>query len=1546
MSIRDCLLKLDGDFDQNDLARLEELSSQYYDQNTSIDASDRKAVQVGLRELFSERQSYVKLIEDQGGTSPRRADERDPFKGTEPDPIIVEEAVAEPVAEKETTTPPTPPTPPISTEAPQVEESAEVLTQEPVEELQADEPAIDIDEPITPVETAQDVSQIEQPEPALESTEKPKFKLQDEKTEPSGMTADRVKTAVAPALLKTADKNLDNIQVVQSVSDLNVGLPEGANPKGVYHGGKVFLVADNIKNDRDARTVLAHEIIGHKGVIEGSSSEEWSGIKGSVNSIVTAKNPVAVDIMTEVERRYDGADEEVQVKEFLAIAAERRVKDGPVGRVVRKFKEMARRSLRAMGFKAPFSESDLDIILSNSEKYLEGEQDVAPNVVELKPEAKLTSPEITEHLRQRIANDYDTVVEEYNSHPESMGGKLLSSDIAKELSPHYLKDRTQAGVVHKESSQFVKQRYAELLAEEPKEGAEPLVIFTAGGGGAGKTSAISDIPSVRENVDNAQIVYDTTLSHYDTAKSNIEQALDAGKDVQIVYVHREAQDAIINGAIRRAMEQEAEFGTGRTIPIDVLVEAHVEAISTVKRLAKEYDNDPGVEFIPVNNSLGHHNAAPMDLENIPDITYTDIESKVKEALNAEYQAGRISDNVYRGFQAEAPGSTSRGASADQEAGQGTRSGGDKQPELRSDEGQDPLLSVDEEPADSSNILLSQDNPDYTEAERAVIKKGGFGKQPVTQKFKEHYNRTKQNLKTKIRQGMVDQYASFKDILNDDRTWMMAHLTSSAPGVVEMLVDAGKPFIKENAIGIETESKSLKDILKPLGKDIDRWTYWIAGNRANRLKVEGKENLFDQEDIDTLMGMNKGREELFESVRKDFDEMNDAVAQIGVETGLINAEEAAVWKEEGFYLPFYRVLDEETNPRGPRSIGDSGLVRQQAYKVLKGSTSQLDDLLGNALLNWNHLISASLKNQSAVSALDAAQKMGIAKRVPKAAKSKDAVFVKVDGLEQWYEIDDSDGGALVVDALLSLNWDGLNNRPMKAARAFKRALTIGVTASPEFKVANLMRDTIQAIAVADMSTNITKNLYQGWQATSKDNDAITQMIAGGGAFGDSGYIHGSDPEAIKRLADKGVERDTILDSRKYIKKVWDKYQDFGARLENINRAANYVQAIESGKDRLTANFEARDHLDFTRTGSFTTVRAIAQMTPFLNARLQGLDKLGRSAMSRKQQKQFSLVVGVYSALSVALYLGMKDDDDFKAAEEWERDAYHLFKIPGSETMYRFPRPFEIGAIASMAERLTEQMVNDDVHGELFAERLAHTLGETFSFNPVPQILKPAMEVAMNRSWFTGRDIESVGMRLSNLSPVNRKRAWTSETAIVMSEAMDAISWGKVVLSPVQVEHLVRGYLGWLGATSLAAADALATRPATGAPQPASMRFTEYPLIKRFARSGPARNTKYTAIFYDRLNEIGRAYGDIRQAKKLGETDKAIELMEDNKEKLRLRKYYNRQRKKLSDISRQMSKIRLNKSKSLSPSEKRSRMDMLTMRKNKITKQTYELSKGLF
>ncbi|KKK47279.1 hypothetical protein LCGC14_3156810, partial [marine sediment metagenome] len=331
-----------------------------------------------------------------------------------------------------------------------------------------------------------------------------------------------------------------------------------------------------------------------------------------------------------------------------------------------------------------------------------------------------------------------------------------------------------------------------------------------------------------------------------------------------------------------------------------------------------------------------------------------------------------------------------------------------------------------------------------------------------------------------------------------------------------------------------------------------------------------------------------------------------------------------------------------------------------------------------------------------------------------------------------------------------------------------------------------------------------------------------------------------PTGIKKLAGQ---------FKKYLR--W--WNETGSRWENVNRAAIFKQEIEKEDGSfLEANYQARDVLNFERHGSWPAIKFLIDVVPFLNARIQGLDKLGRGFNDPAQRNQLIAVTGMVALASSLLYLTFKDDDDFKAREDWDRDTYWWFKLPGTETAFRIPKPFEIGVFGTIAERMVEQFADDKAHGELFRERLMFALTETFNFNIIPQAFSPALELAVNKNFFTDRPIEFKSMQ--GLSPSQRRNAWTSETAIALSSGFDKILWDKVVLSPVQIEHLIQGYLGWLGANILGAVDQVFTQPIGGFPGRPSRRIEEFPVIGSFVRTTPARRTRFETIFYEQLNEV--------------------------------------------------------------------------------------------
>ena len=249
------------------------------------------------------------------------------------------------------------------------------------------------------------------------------------------------------------------------------------------------------------------------------------------------------------------------------------------------------------------------------------------------------SEAIGDKLMARVENEFPALVEEYKALPETNGGQVINTDMARELSPEYRADRTRSAEVHDAASTLMTKLYAERLAQPVQEGRAPTVLFTAGGTGAGKSSGLEMMPELAAQSD---IIYDGTMSKLKGAVEKIEQALAAGRDVQYMYVYREPGEALQNGALPRAMK------SGRTAPLQVLQDSHTGARAVAEALAEKYKDNPRVSFIFIDNSQGRGNAKVVALANIPQVPDNGLKEKLNAILDQEYQAGNISDAVYTG----------------------------------------------------------------------------------------------------------------------------------------------------------------------------------------------------------------------------------------------------------------------------------------------------------------------------------------------------------------------------------------------------------------------------------------------------------------------------------------------------------------------------------------------------------------------------------------------------------------------------------------------------------------------------------------------------------------------------------------------------------------------------------------------------------------------------------------------------------------------------------------------------------------------------------
>lgn len=278
-----------------------------------------------------------------------------------------------------------------------------------------------------------------------------------------------------------------------------------------------------------------------------------------------------------------------------------------------------------------------------------------------------------DQLRAKLVGDLQGAKAEYAAQPETQGGKVLNTDIARELSPMYSASKDTrsrlAQAVHEPASYLVKEMYREKLAEAPKEGEDPMVLFTAGGAGAGKSTAIAGLPGMSKLANRAQIIYDTNMNNYRNSLQKINQALDAGKRVNMVYVARDAVDALKYGTLPRAMRM------GRTVVLPEHIKTHVGSADVVQKLAAHFKGDDRVQIRVIDNSGSKGTQRVVPLSFVRKLDYNNLSDRLTAALDQEHASGRISDAVYRGTlgQDAAQGGAARAGEAARE-GSGLRDG--------------------------------------------------------------------------------------------------------------------------------------------------------------------------------------------------------------------------------------------------------------------------------------------------------------------------------------------------------------------------------------------------------------------------------------------------------------------------------------------------------------------------------------------------------------------------------------------------------------------------------------------------------------------------------------------------------------------------------------------------------------------------------------------------------------------------------------------------------------------------------------------------------
>jgi len=244
-------------------------------------------------------------------------------------------------------------------------------------------------------------------------------------------------------------------------------------------------------------------------------------------------------------------------------------------------------------------------------------------------------------------------------------------------------------------------------------------------------------------------------------------------------------------------------------------------------------------------------------------------------------------------------------------------------------------------------------------------------------------------------------------------------------------------------------------------------------------------------------------------------------------------------------------------------------------------------------------------------------------------------------------------------------------------------------------------------------------------------------------------------------------------------------------------------------------------------------------------------------------------------------------------------------------------------------------------------LLRGLMDTLAMNPIPQAVRPLVELWANENSFTGRPIESQGDRWK--APSERKTPHTSETLVQVSRGMEALLDDNTP-SAKQLQHLWRGYFAGMGDYFMKTVD-VPVRWLTDAPEKPEKALRDIPVIGTFARGDtPARNTTSMTQLYEWRDEAQKRSRMVKDALDNKDINRARNLEAEWGWLLgpRVRSsnanggFMHAGVQQLERTARELAEIRrsdndIYASRTLTPAQKRQRLDANAQRRNTLARQ---------
>jgi len=538
-----------------------------------------------------------------------------------------------------------------------------------------------------------------------------------------------------------------------------------------------------------------------------------------------------------------------------------------------------------------------------------------------------------------------------------------------------------------------------------------------------------------------------------------------------------------------------------------------------------------------------------------------------------------------------------------------------------------------------------------------------------------------------------------------------------------------------------------------------------------------------------------------------------------DVGLIDAATAVKYNAKKWYVPMHTLEEPGVLEHGAKhwTTGTGSKTQHKVGEKRRKGHEHEVNIIDNIRRQHAFMIATAAQNSTRLIAAERLSHWGLASLAKdQSLVSKDGNLAAYkDGKKVWYKVDDA-------NALLAFQDFHHDVGPLLGLMSQgTKWMRYGALMNPVYWYRQLVRDPIMATFVADAGIITPIHSLYHFGRILMDKSPEAKELRRRGMIGPVDLVE--DYNSLHKQMGRA-----LAEPRNDWTKVFRAIQRVHEASDTATRVAVYKSALkQAAKEGLTgqdamnyAAHKARESINFSVHGASQSVHTIRHMVPFFSSTLNGLDTVWRALKGTnlnavdkaRVQAKFRNRAAMMMTMSAAYAMLMQSDESYQdlnfdvSGNNWlipaEDDKY------GRHSFYRIPAPYEVGFSFKTVPELAVRWLYGTATGKEVLTAFARGVwAQIPPLTPIPQFLKPAIEVAANTNLHNWNPIEG-GRAIESAHdltlPSFLRGHGDSAIYDVASKHLHSVG---IEMSPKKLKHFFTGYFAEFTAMGEAMANAI-------------------------------------------------------------------------------------------------------------------------------------------